>query len=310
MRDLLFHFGITLGKRYTKKQKAWFLEEAAQEAQNQGWKAELLTHKTKLSQSHHLSIGNPKTAQWVLMAAYDTPSKLLLPKTLYTPFRSDKNLKIDSQNLILQVLLSFISFTGLYFVLKSSATYELNIQIPIWITSFILMLILFKMMSGFANKFNHNRNSASIALMLDLLKEASLKQKMALIFVDKGIVGIEGFKELRDMNIISLEAKTILLDCLASGEILSLACEEKNKDGAQILIQKISTKIYMKTYAYESSLNYAFSMFPSGMTLVAGDRVGNELVVRNTRTKKDYQVNLDRLQDIRNGLFNTIRGSK
>jgi hypothetical protein len=51
-------------------------------------------------------------------------------------------------------------------------------------------------------------------------------------------------------------------------------------------------------------------MFPSGMTLVAGDRVGNELVVRNTRTKKDYQVNLDRLQDIRNGLFNTIRGSK
>lgn len=62
MKDLLFHFGITLGKRYTKKQKAWFLEEVVVEAKKQGWDSTLVSSKTKFKPNQHLVVGNPKKA--------------------------------------------------------------------------------------------------------------------------------------------------------------------------------------------------------------------------------------------------------
>jgi len=310
MKDLLFRFGITVGRRYTKKQKAWFLEEVALEADKQGWKTELLTHKTKISKSFHLAVGDLKNAQWVLIAAYDTPTKLILPNSIYYPFKAEKNLKTDSTNLLMQVFISFFAFTALYFLLKYAATQVLTIQIPIWIGSFIAFLILFKMLSGFTNRLNQNRNSASVAMMLDLLKEPSLKHKMALLFADKSVIGIEGYKELRDMDLISPYARTIILDCLAYGETLALACAEKDKANADLVIKNIKTDIYLKTYPEESIFNFAFSMFPSGMSLVSGERSDKDFIVRNTRSKKDYKVNQERLTDIRNGLLNTIKGGK
>ncbi len=310
MKDLLFHFGITLGKRYTKKQKAWFLEEAAKEAVSQGWKTELLKHKTKLGQSFHLSIGNVRSAQWVLIAAYDTPSKLLLPKTLYYPFRPERNLKTDAQNLIASVLISFGLLTAIYFLLSIAFTQAPAIRFGIWIGSFMAFLFLFKLFSGFANRFNHNRNSASIALALDLLKEPSLKNKLAVIFVDKSVVGIEGLKELRDMDLIQQSATTLILDCLASSPSLVLACAQNQEKQAQALADAIKTEVFVRLFSEESSLSHAFSMFPQGMMMVAGERLDKDLIVRHTRTKKDYDVNIERLADIRNGLLTVIRGTK
>lgn len=306
MKELLFHFGLTLGKRYSKNQKAWFLEEAAKEAALRGYSSELLKHQTKLGRSYHLSIGSLKTAKWVLIAAYDTPSKLLRPG-LYYPFKPEKNLKTDASNLILQVLISFVVFTALYFVLTAVAHSDLSLQIPVWIASLIVFILVLKMFSGFPNRFNHNRNSASIALMLDLLKEQGLKSKLALVFVDKAVVGIEGYKQLRDLNVIPQSAKTLILDSIASEPTLVLACAEPTIDQAKSLASRLKIETFVRSFTEDSSLVHPFSMFPKGMMMVAGERLGNDLVVKNTRTKKDYAVDLDRLDDIRQALVAAIK---
>ena len=112
------------------------------------------------------------------------------------------------------------------------------------------------------------------------------------------------------MNLIRPSASTLILDCLASSPTLVLACSQNQEQQAQGLARSIKTEVFVRPFSEESSLSHAFSMFPQGMMMVAGERLGKDLVVRHTRTKKDYDVNIERLEDIRHGLLTAIRGTK
>ncbi len=308
MKDLILHFGITLGKRYTKKQKKLFIEEVSKIAKANDWNIEFFNKKKFGFINTHMVIGDLKKAKHVVMAAYDTPTKLLLPNQKYYPFKQEKNFSIDQLNLVLQVIVSAILFIGLYLLVLNTFTWDtLIFSTIVRIISFIIIGQLFKLMTGYPNRFNYNRNSVSLVAIIDLLKEKSLRNKVAFVLVDKASSGMEGYKDIRELNLIPTHMKTLILDGLASGEILALATSHKFEKNAQIFIQNFKTDIILKAYKEEGSENQIFSYFPSGMMLVSGDRYKNDLVLKNTRTKKDYDVNVERLIDIRNGIFQSFK---
>ncbi len=309
MKDLILHFGITLGKRNTKKQKQLFIEEVSKIAQSYDWDIEFFNKKKFGFINSHMVIGDLKKAKHVVMAAYDTPTKLLLPNQKYYPFKQEKNFSTDQLNLVLQVIVSSILFIGLYVLVSNTVMWKSWIlKTIVWGISFIVFTQLFKLMTGYPNRFNHNRNSASLVVIIDLLKEKSLKNKVAFVLVDKASSGMEGYKDIREQNLIPTHTKTLILDGLASGEILALATSHKFERNAQEFIENFKTDITLKAYKEESSENQIFSYFPSGMMLVSGDRYNNDLVLENTRTKKDYDVNVERLINIRNGIFKSFQG--
>jgi hypothetical protein len=303
MKDLLFHYGITLGKRYTRRQKTWFLEEAAKEADKQGWTWHIAKAQLKYGKSAHLVIGDPGHAKLVVLAAYDTPGKMWIPHFIDTPFNARRNFRCDTLNLVLQYATGAVLMFGVYFLMKDFMTSSVLLRIVISSLSTLLLISVFKLWTGIANPINQNRNSASIALMLDLLKEPSLKGKLSVIFVDHGIQGVTGFKQIKEMDLIPAATPVVLLDSLASGETLLLAHGSANGDLANDLIKAIKTPVYDKVYSDEGTLNHAFGLFDKGMFILSGNIENKAFKRYDTRSRKDFKVDQPRLEDLRRGLL-------
>lgn len=307
MKDLLFHFGITLGKRYTKKQKAWFLEEVVLEAKKQGWDSHLVSSKTKFKPNQHLVVGNPKEAKWVVMAAYDTPSRLFIPNAVYSPFRPRRNFMTDSIQLLAQSILGFLMFSVVIYLILNLSTQSQGIQLMGLLFGFLALIFIFKFMQGVANPINQNRNSASIAVMLEMLKEKKLKENTAMIFVDHAVLHAEGYNEIKGMKLIPESANVLILDCLASGETLVLAHATSCIQTATRFQRNYNEEISLQPDP-EGSLDHAFGLFKKGMLLISGSIRNQEFVVTSTRNRQDYKVDLDRLENIKRAIVDTVEG--
>lgn len=307
MKDLLFHFGITLGKRYTKKQKAWFLEEVVLESKKQGWDSLLVSSKTKFKPNQHLILGDTKKAEWVVMAAYDTPSQLFIPNAVYSPFHPQKNFMIDSIQLLLQSILGFLMFSVVIYLILNLSTQGQGGRLIGLLFGFLALIFIFKFMQGFANPINHNRNSASIVVMLEMLKEKKLKENTAMIFIDHAVLHAEGYNEIKGMKLIPESANVLILDCLAYGETLVLAHDASCSQTAMRFQHNIKNSISLRSVT-EGSLNHAFGLFKQGMLLISGSIRNQEFVVTSTRNRKDYKVDLDRLENIKCAIVDTVEG--
>lgn len=313
MKDLLFHFGITLGKRYTNKQKQLFINELTKEVEKNKWEINTIKKKKFSFVNTHIIIGNLKVAETVLLAAYDTPTKSFIPNLKYYPFKQEKNLSFDQLNLIIQSVISGLLFVVFYFVIKNSMIWDsMILKGIVWIISLFVFVQLFNIMTGYPNRFNYNRNSAALALIIDLLKENTLKKKVAFILVDKASSGLEGFKDINDLKIIPQHVKTIILDGLASGEYLAMASSPNFKNIAEDLISSLDLKeeILLRLFTDDTNKNQVFNYFPNGMMLVSGDRDKNDLVLHKTRTSKDFEIELERLIELRNAFVKALGAVK
>ena len=309
MKDLLFHFGITLGKRNTKKQKQIFIEELTKVTEENKWSFEFVNKKKFGFVNTHIVIGDLKKASTVILVAYDTPTKLLIPNQKYYPFKQEKNLLVDQLNLIFQILISTASFIAIYFVLKNVMVWD-SVILKL-ITGFVFLIVfiqLFKLMTGYPNRFNHSRNSAALVLSIDLLKEKKLKNKVAFILVDKASSGMEGYRDIKELKLIRNDKTTLILDALANGEILALATTQQFENNANKLAQSLNLDVLVKAYKEENCEGQIFYYFPKSLMLVSVNRYKNDLVLLKTRTNKDYEINLERLINIRENLKNSFIG--
>ena len=86
MKDKMMFYGVTLGKRYTRRQKEVFLNEVIKKCQESGIKTDFMTKHTKVTHICNLVIGDLKKAKKIVCAAYDTPSIAINPFYHYYPF--------------------------------------------------------------------------------------------------------------------------------------------------------------------------------------------------------------------------------
>ena len=79
MKDEMMLVGVTLARRYTRKQKEIFLAEVCRQCREAGWKTEFQTRHSRMLHVCNLVIGDLAHAKTVIACAYDTPASAQMP---------------------------------------------------------------------------------------------------------------------------------------------------------------------------------------------------------------------------------------
>ena len=218
MRDLLFDIGITLGKRKTTKHKKIFIEELERRLIEINANYKIQVNKQSFFSSKHIIVGDINKSKLILIGNYDTPS-INLCRRSYFPLMIKENIRTEQINLIISIGL-FILLNSI-FVLSFNYVNSLEplIKIPLFFIEALLLIFSIKLIDGIPNPINQNRNSASIALMLDLISKNS--KDISYIFMDNNSNSLIGYKQCKEF--LDNDKPKIILDSLASGKELYFA---------------------------------------------------------------------------------------
>lgn len=286
MRDILFDIGITLGKRRTSKQKKVFLEAFEKELNEYKVNYKILDIKQSFFSSKHIIVGDINQSKLILIGNYDTPT-INISRRSYYPLLTRENIRTDQFNLILSIVVFII--LNSFFVFSFNYINSLNQLIRIFLFSVegLLFLLSIKLIDGIPNPINQNRNSASIALMLDLVRKNS--KDISFIFMDNSgtLVGYKQCTKYLDNN-----KPKIILDSIASGKELYFA---------NINNQNFTNAIFIKTEG-----KYWFNQVNNMGILFSGELKNNKYIVDNSRFFNDYKVNQERLRIIEEELLKFI----
>jgi hypothetical protein len=308
MKELMMLFGVTLAKRYTRTQKRIFYSQAEPLFNDLGFSFEFQQSQSRISQITNIIIGNLAQAQYIVLCPYDTPAKSLLPYRYY-PFNWSDNARQENREIFLQTLF-YIGLSALIYLVAAQflvlALWQKIIGIALLS---VLLFYSYKLIVGIANPINFNRNSASLALLFSLAQHTQRTKKVAYVLLDKNTGSNAGLKLLAESQLIK-DQDLIYLDCLAHGDEIVCAHEPASNVEAQKLIAALS-KIELIDHQFEDNdriKDTNLQVFPHMLHLCVGEVENRKFLVRNTRSKKDFKVDMPRLEMLREGLTKYLEG--
>jgi len=293
MKDDMMLYGVTLALRYTRQQKQLFFDQVSALYSRLGYKVSLQAEASRYSAVNNIVIGDLKKAKTVVAAAYDTPSKIKFFSVNYYPFNSKNNIRTEVIYSLFQMLISSLAFFGLYFVVKDWADYQLLGKIFCILLSAVVLLFIYWLMKQTANPVNFNRNSAALAVINDIAK-AKKSGEVAFILLDSSINAYGGLKLAQKH--IGNRQRVIILEALAFGERLVVAHQAKT--AVSVYLNAENLKIQDKVYTEELAAKNQLGFFERSLVLASGSIKNRQFVVKNTRNKRDIELDIERLQAI------------
>ena len=309
MKDLMMLYGVTLGSRRTKRQKALFEKETAERYSSLGYNVDIQRGKSPHGAFANIVAGDASKAKVVVAAAYDTPSKCLLPGLRYFPLHSSKNLSEEKRDLVFRLglltvaaCLAFIPFRQ--FLLEPDSVRYAFLAIA------ILLMLLGTLALRYGNcRFNFNRNSASLAVMAEVAQNLGSRDKAAFVFLDSQASSFFGIRAFRE-NVSIGNAPILVLDCLAHGKNVVLASRDVYADMARRFSQYIKQlDPIFKEYTETTRTQNVTGIFENTLYLVSGQAEQGEFVVKSTRSGKDFGLDLERLETIAKAITQYIKES-
>lgn len=207
--------------------------------------------------ARNLIIGDPKCADYLVTAHYDTPPRLPFPN-LITPCNLLTYILYQIFVLVLVYLPLFL--LGLVVNLVTE-----NSTLTLWTVYLALWVILVLMLAGPANKHNANDNTSGVVTLLETMRTMPENQrgKVAFVLFDLEEMGLIGSSAYRKAHKAETEKQMILnLDCVGDGdEIVLFPTKKLCKDNARL--RKLSTCVSRCGNKTISVKNKGFRTFPS-----------------------------------------------
>jgi hypothetical protein len=302
MKDLLMLFGVTLAKRCNKRQKRIFYSQATPFFQKLGYKIEYQESQSRFNQISNIFIGNLAKAHTVVLCPYDTPTTSLLPFK-YFPFNLESNLRQEYINLALNSLIYALCGGLLFYFIYYVSGFSPVLKVIGTILLALLLLFSYSLIEGLPNPINFNKNSASVALLASLAEKKAYDNNYCFILLDKNANSSAGFKLLATEE--RLKNKFLIyLDCLAFGEKITCVHKQETNPEARKLVECLQDlNLLDKVIDGERVKDTNLQFFPKMVHLCVGTIEKKKFVVLNTRSKKDFQVDIPRLEKIRDGLL-------
>jgi len=302
MKDLLMLFGVTIAKRCNRRQKRIFYSQAIPFFQKLGYPVEYQESQGKLNQISNIFIGDIEKAHTAILCPYDTPTTSLLPYKYY-PFNLESNLRQEYIGLALNFLIYAAFGSLLFYFLNYVSNLSPLLKVLGTVLLAILLLFSYTLIEGLPNPVNFNKNSASVALLASLAEKKAHDMNCCFILLDKNVNSSAGLKLLVKEE--RLKNKFfIYLDCLAYGEKITCVHNQESSSEARKLEECFrSLNLIDKVVSSERILDTNLQFFPKMVHICAGAIEKQKFVVLNTRSKKDFQVDMPRLEKIRDGLL-------
>lgn len=307
MKETFVLFSSTFaGIRYQNKMRLRFLQYLRRDLEAQGYKCLLWEEKKNGIKLYNLVVGNILKAKKIIVAGYDTPSKTLVPNFLYYPLDNDKNRKFEKKEILIKLMISlFLISLGAILIYKiPSFSFFLKV-----LGIFILVVLLyfsFYLIKGFGNFYNFNKNSGALAISYELIKQMNPKdENVAVIFLDQVATSYLGYFYLKK---ILEEKKTpteiIILDCVAAGETTFFVSEASYRKEVENLNNFFPPKNKLVVLLNKEEIRKTpLSLFKNAIYITSGEMEGKDIVVRNTRSKKDIAYDLGKMELLKDCLY-------
>jgi len=306
MEDLLVRYGIIFGKRYTLKQRQRFLLAINEEFTKLGYQTKFANNERKNNaRAVDLFIGDIGTANTIICTHHDTPMTVLWPNYRYYPLNGQRS----SRSYWLATLVPSLIATALgaifiYFLISNPAFGGSFRPFWIFLTVLASFLLATLISAGLSNKYNINRNTASILAILETAKllNKQAQQKVAFILFDKGCSDNSGAQMLQKALPTTLNKKLfIYLDCIGNGNNLIVAHRENLKKESERLAKNFSGKQEIQIEELDDAqLMYTPAyFFKRALTVTNGhfDKSGN-LFVEKVNTGADKFADIETIEAI------------
>ena len=306
MEDLLVKYGAILGKRYTLKQRQRFLLSLNEEFTVRGYKTRFANNDRKNNaRAVDLFVGDIGSAKTIVCCHYDTPQKALIPNYRYYPLNGQKSFQRNFVANLIPSLLTTACGAGVFYFIINNYHFQGFWPAIILIAVVIVVFFADTLISVLtANKYNINRNTASVLAILETAKQLTkeTKNKVAFILLDKGCGDNSGTLMLRQALPTTLDKKLfIYLDCIANGQVVVLAHKENlRKESEKLQKNFIANQNIEVKEVDDGDVIYTPAFFlKRSITITAGnyDKNGN-LYVTKINSNKDRQPDIDLIKAI------------
>lgn len=301
MKEQMLYLAGIYGKRFTEKGKTKFLNFISKRIRDLGYQVQLDSRENGWKHTcNNLLIGDVKKADVIVTVPYDTASKVLIPGYCYYPLNRKKNMTSETVNIILQSLLA-VTMLLLYY----SQIFHKNINgfstesILAFLGMALVVFVALKLAIGISNKYNFNRNTASIVVLMSLIELLDKRKRIAFAMTDRTCNSYEGYRQLADyLGENASKKEVIILDCIGTNSTLFVACCETYANRAKERIKYYfgSLDIRLKELSQEVADGTALYFFPRGTYLLGGKEEKGEIVVTNSRSGKDSHVDFDKMR--------------
>lgn len=285
MREKAAVLGGIYGKRYTAKQKNRFISYLNQQLNRLGYETRLDVEKGETGRvCKNLYAGDLEKAKVIVTVSYDTPSRFFFPGYIYRPLNSKNTLHREMMYQALQSAAA-VSLLVIYYIFifqPSQATGNTGVIIPGILGLIILAAGTYRAAAGTANPYNFARNTTGIALLMEIMKKLGKRSRIAYAFLDQACCSKEGYIQLaQELGERKKSIRIVMLECVGAGEKLHfIAREQINVDQEGLQVHIAGEKDIQET---------VLNLFPQGVLLAGGEWEHGELIIRNTRTKRDSE---------------------
>lgn len=306
MEDLLVKYGIVFGKRYSLKQRQRFLLALNEEFNQLGYKTKFANDEKKNNaRAVNLFIGDIGSADTIICTHHDTPMKVLWPGYRYYPLNGQRSFRTTwLVTLIPGILASLLAGIAIYLIISNpdfGGAWR-----PFWLFLVVLSAFLLATLvsKGLSNKYNINRNTASILAILETAKQLNkaAANKVAFILLDKGCSDNRGALMLQKALPTTMDRKVfVYLDCIGQGQNLIIAHKEHLKKESEKLrknyhgTQETETKelddgeiIYTPAYFFKRAIIITNGNY---------DKSGN-LYVEKVNSSADKYADIETIQAV------------
>ena len=295
--------------RKTKEQRKGFREYIISYAKSLGYEA----HEEKITKhSANVVVGDPDSADVIYTAHYDTCATMPFPNFI-TP-------KCIPIYLLYQTILSIIIFIIPLSVMFGAAprvlerTESKGLYLLTLVGGYALMILtLYLMMKGPANKHTANDNTSGVTLLTDLMADMpeDLRSKAAFIFFDLEELGTVGSKTYKQKHPKVAKVKPVInFDCVSDGKNILFVL----KKNAAYLAPKIEEAFVSdSTYKVETVSKGAFypsdqRNFDLGVGVAALNSTKRGLLYMDKiHTKRDTVYDEENILFLKNGTIELTR---
>lgn len=297
MRDKIEEVGIHFSKRRTNRDKLRFMNRLTGQLKALGFPLQMIQKKSQSGVSNHLVAGNWKKSRWLFMASYDTGSRMLNPCYEYCPLNSKHNFREEMKNVAAYSVLTLLMAALAVFWTKNFPEYSILWKVLTVLGDVMVLGLIYRWMKKPDNKVNMNRNSGAVSVLYDCAEKA---KKGCFVFVDHGAMTNQGFYEVAEQF---GSRYVLMLDCIASGEELFLAHRAGQESTAQKLAEAFDCDIHLLSLDEEQYKNTPLERFQNGFMLTLGTLKKGTVYVKNTRRSSDMDMDLERMQQIEDGIL-------
>ena len=293
LKDRMIAFAGIFGKRYSKKQKIRFLRYIQSSAQEKGVKMYLDEGEASGKSGCNVYLGPTQRAKTILAVPYDTPSRLWWPGFHYYPMDPERNARQESLVMALNFALAAVLLAAYWFaVFRRCFSAGGPIGGLALFGLLLVALLAVNLVLGSANAKNYSRNSASLALALEIF-DGLQDGSVAVALLDNACAGLDGYARLAEyLGGRARQTNVVILDCVMSGSELHGHC---TKERIEALAARNGD---IQWHVAASEGNAVLSLFPRGMVITGGSWIGDATVVKGTRSGRDDELNMERMERV------------